>query len=259
MKGNNGMLLKSFTAGNLPVEIYESRNEMGAAAAKYAAGILREVIAKKGGASVVFAAAPSQNEVLANLLNEDLDFSKITAFHMDEYIGLDPAHPAGFGNFLEAAVWSKKPFKAVNKINGQNDPEAECERYSKLLSENPPDFVFLGVGENGHLAFNDPPVADFNDPKKVKAVELDLVCRNQQVNDGCFATLDQVPKIALTLTMSMLMSIPYTSVTVPAPTKRAAIKAMIENEISTACPASILRKATGAKLFCDKDSGADFI
>ena len=253
------MLLKSFTAGNLPVEIYETRDEMGKAAAKQAAADLKEIIAKKGEAVAIFAAAPSQNEFLAELQKEDVEWEKIIAFHMDEYIGLPKEHPAGFANFLRAAIFDKKPFKAVYCLDGQNTAEAECERYTKLLTEHKPDIIFLGVGENGHLAFNDPPVADFHDPKKIKPVELDQVCRQQQVNDGCFASLDEVPKVALTLTMSLIMDCPYTVVVVPAPTKRNAIKNLIEGEITAACPASILKTHKHAKLFCDKDSGADFI
>lgn len=254
------MLKKAFMAGTLPVEIYDNRDEMGKAAAKDAAAILNKLIAEKGEVSAVFAAAPSQNDFLKYLLLEDIDWTKVTAFHMDEYINLSKEHPAGFANFLREAIFSKKPFKAVNYLNCEApDAEAECERYSKLLSENTPDIIFLGVGENGHLAFNDPPVADFNDPKKVKIVELEQVCRQQQVNDGCFATIDEVPKTAMSLTMSMIMEIKNAIVVVPAPTKRNAIKALIEGPITTACPASILKTHKAAKLFCDSDSGADFI
>lgn len=254
------MLKKSFMAGTLPVEIYDNRDEMGKAAAADAAAILNKIIAEKGEASAVFAAAPSQNDFLKYLLEADVDWSKVTAFHMDEYINLSAEHTAGFAGFLRRAIFSKKPFKAVNYLNCEApDAEAECERYSKLLTETTPDIIFLGVGENGHLAFNDPPVADFNDPKKVKIVELEQVCRQQQVNDGCFASIDEVPKTAMSLTMSMIMEIKNAVVVVPAPTKRAAIKALVEGPITTACPASILKTHAAAKLYCDSDSGADFI
>ena len=136
------------------------------------------------------------------------------------------------------------------------DVDEACERYAELLRKNPPDVVCMGIGENGHIAFNDPPVADFNDPKLIKKVELDDVCRMQQVHDGCFPTFDDVPKYALTLTVPALMSAKYLICTVPAPTKANAVKAMLEGEYGEVCPATALRKHDGAKMFLDKDSAA---
>lgn len=244
----------------LLVKAYESRGEMGISAAEDAAKRINRMIEEKGEVSTVFAAAPSQNEFLEELLRHDIDWSKVKAFHMDEYIGLPEDAPQGFGNFLKAAIFGKAPFKEVNYLNGQaEDPQEECMRYSKLLEQSPPDIVFLGIGENGHLAFNDPGVADFEDPHKVKVVELDDTCRNQQVNDGCFAQLSDVPKRALTLTMSMILSIKEAVVVVPGSTKKDAVTETIKGEISTACPASILRKHKNTALYLDSTSAGGLI
>ena len=207
---------------------------------------------------MIFAAAPSQNEVLAALANDkEIPWNRVNAFHMDEYIGLSADAPQGFGNFLRAAIFGVAPFKSVNYINiSATDADAECERYSKLLEENPTDIVVMGIGENGHIAFNDPPVADFNDKKKVKPVALDEICRQQQVNDGCFATIDDVPKTAITLTCPTLFLGDYLFCIVPAPTKANAVKATVCGEIGEACPATILRRHKSAVLYLDPDSSA---
>ena len=243
------------TAGSLLVKAFDNREEMGKQAAEDAAARMNRMIADKGVVNAVFAAAPSQNEFLAALLKHDIDWTKVKAFHMDEYIGLPKDAPQGFGNFLREAIFSKAPFMEVNYLNGQaEDPQAECERYAALLEANPPDIVFLGIGENGHLAFNDPGVADFSDPHKVKVVNLDETCRNQQVNDGCFVSFGDVPQTALTLTMSMIMDIKETVVIVPGSTKKDAITGTVLGEISTDCPASILRQHENSVLYLDGDS-----
>ncbi len=153
---------------------------------------------KKAVINMIFAAAPSQSDFLKVLRNDaSIDWSRINAFHMDEYIGLDKDAPQGFGNLLKREIFGLVPFKTVNYINGSAaDPEKECERYATLLNENPVDIVCLGIGENGHIAFNDPPVADFNDPKLVKVVDLEQICRQQQVNDNCFTAIELVPEKA---------------------------------------------------------------
>ncbi len=160
---------------------------------------------------------------------------------MDEYIGLDPEAPQGFGNFLRAHIFDLVPFKSVNCIDSAaTDAEAEAERYGALLNSNPTDVVVMGIGENGHIAFNDPPVADFHDPKTVKAVKLDEICRRQQVNDGCFARIDDVPTHALTLTVPTLTRAPYLFCIVPAPTKAWAVRETLTGSIDEHCPASVL-------------------
>ncbi len=248
------------TADRLIVKAFETREEMGREAAEDAAQRINAIIEKKGFVNAVFAAAPSQNEFLACLLEQDIDWSKVQAFHMDEYVGLDKDAPQGFGNFLRDAIFGKVPFAKVNYLNGQAaDISRECERYSKLLEENPVDIIFLGIGENGHLAFNDPAVADFDDRRKVKAVQLDIVCRNQQVNDGCFEKLEDVPKSALTLTMSMIMSVPEAVVIVPGAQKKYAVKRTTHGDITTQCPASILKQHQSAVLYLDKESAQDLL
>ena len=245
---------------NLPVYIFENRAEMGVQSAKDAAEIINKVIAEKGEANVVFAAAPSQNDLLENLLKEDIDWTKVRGFHQDEYIGIDASEPAGFGNFLRRAIFDKVQFKELHYLLcAADEAEAKCAEYTELLKKYPIDLIFLGIGENGHLAFNDPAVADFNDPKMIKVVELDDVCRQQQVNDGCFATLNDVPKQAMSLTMSFIMSVPYAICVVPTDRKANAVYGATRGPVTTECPASILRQHKGAGLYLDKASAAKIL
>jgi glucosamine-6-phosphate deaminase len=248
---------KRFKVGELSVSVFDSREEMGQAAAEDAEIRINRVIAEKGEAIVVFAAAPSQNELLAALKQAKIDWTKVRAMHMDEYIGLPEDHEAGFGNFLRRALFDDLPFKAIHFLyDSGEDAEAICTRYSALIEKYPPDLVLLGVGENGHLAFNDPAVADFADPLLVKIVELDDVCRMQQVNDGCFASFDEVPEKAVTLTMRSLLEIEEKVTVVPGKNKAPAIERMLKGEISTECPASILKTMKNAALYLDADSAS---
>ena len=245
---------------NLPVEIYETRAEMGVASAKRAAEIINNAIAEKGEANVVFAAAPSQDDMIESLLTHDIDWSKVRGFHQDEYIGIADDEPAGFGNFLDRAIFKKVNFKEIHYLRcAADEADAKCEEYTKLLTEYPIDLILLGIGENGHLAFNDPAVADFEDPKKIKIVELDDVCRQQQVNDGCFATLNDVPKQAMSLTMSFIMSVPHAVCVVPTIRKANAVDNALNGPVTTACPASILRNHNDAVLYLDKDSASKIL
>ena len=249
--------MKELSFDLLRVEIFDTRAEMGAAAARDIAAAIRQVLAERDCCNMIFAAAPSQNEVLAALAaDKTVDFTRIRAFHMDEYIGLAPDAPQGFGNFLRRALFDKAPFKEVHYLRGGGEPEAECARYAALLERYPADIVCLGIGENGHVAFNDPPVADFSDPVLVKKVALDPVCRQQQVNDGCFADLSQVPTHALTLTVPALMGGKRLFCVVPASTKAQAVRGTLYGPISEACPASALRRHGGAVLYLDPDSAA---
>ena len=249
--------MKEFRQDKLTVKIYETRALMGKAAAEAAAKKIRELLNEKSEVNIIFAAAPSQNEMLETLVAaEGIDWSRVRAFHMDEYIGLKKDAPQGFGNFLKEHIFGKLPFGVVEYINGQaEDMEAECQRYAALLKEYSTDLVLLGIGENGHIAFNDPHVAYFDDEKVVKAVELDDVCRQQQVNDGCFSSLDEVPRYALTLTIPTLVKAKTMICTVPAKTKANAVKNTVLGTITTECPASIMRLHDDAIMFCDNDSG----
>ena len=246
----------SYNKDKLTVKIYKDRPEMGAAAALEISAKIKELLAVKPEINMIFAAAPSQSEVLSALVNDkSIEWGRVNAYHMDEYIGLDKDAPQGFGNFLKAHIFGLVPFKSVNYIDiTATDPEAEAERYGKLLDENPADIVVMGIGENGHIAFNDPPVADFNDKRTVKPVKLDEICRRQQVNDGCFKTIDDVPTHALTLTVPTLTRAPYKFCIVPAPTKAQAVYETLNGTIDEHCPASVLRRCDGAILYIETES-----
>lgn len=249
--------IKKFYCDNLYVRVYDSRQAMGEQAGQDAAAYIKKLLKEKDSINVMFAAAPSQNETLATLISDpDIDWSRVNAFHMDEYVGLDDQHPSGFRNFLRRAIFDRKPFKSVNLLNGNAaDAEQEAARYEQLLRDNGLDVCLLGVGENGHIAFNDPPVADFNDPQYVKVVTLEKRCREQQVNDGCFDSIDQVPTQALSVTIPGLIQATAMFCSVPAATKAEAIGRMLNGEVSTACPATILRSHAQAYLYVDADAG----
>lgn len=248
--------MQTFKKDKLTVEIYENRTKMGEAAACDIKARIAELLKEKAEINMIFAAAPSQNDVLLSLVEDKtIEWNRVNAYHMDEYIGLDKDAPQGFGNFLKAHIFGLVPFKSVNYIDiTTTDPEAEAERYGKLLQANPTDIVIMGIGENGHIAFNDPPVADFKDEKWVKPVKLDEICRQQQVNDGCFQTLDDVPTHAMTLTVPTLVRAPYLFCIVPAPTKAKAVYETLNGSIDEHCPASVLRTHDNAKLYLDDKS-----
>ena len=253
--------MKTVIKDKLMVKIYDTREQMGKAAGEKAAEIIKNLLSQKEVVNIIFAAAPSQNEMLKTLVNtSDIEWERVNAFHMDEYIGLPADAPQGFGNFLKDRIFEKLPFKTVNYIDcTAKNIEAECERYSDLLKKNPVDIVLLGIGENGHIAFNDPHVADFNDAKIVKSVGLDVVCRQQQVNDGCFENIEQVPKYALTLTIPTLFSAKHLVCTVPAATKAWAVGRTVNGEINEECPATVMRNHNSAIMFCDSDSGSELL
>lgn len=239
----------------LGIAIFETRDAMGRAAAADVAIALRECLARQGTVRMVFAAAPSQTEFLDALAAEPaIDWRRVTAFHMDEYLGLAADAPERFGVWLTDHFFSRLPFGAVHLIAGETDPEHETARYARLLAEAPIDIVCLGIGVNGHLAFNDPPIADLNDAKQVKIVELDAICRQQQVDDACFADLGDVPTHAITLTIPRLLDAERLFCVVPGASKRAAVERTIYGPIGTACPASALRTHPRCKLYLDQDS-----
>ena len=242
---------------NLTVKKYTTREEMGAAAARDIRNAIRTLLEKKAEINVIFAAAPSQNEVLRALVGGGGDWSRVNAYHMDEYIHLPPDAPQCFGNFLTGKIFGKVPFKSVNLIDSTApDAQAECDRYEAILRANPADIIILGIGENGHIAFNDPWVANFKDDRLVRIVALDDVCRQQQVNDGCFATLEEVPKIAMTLTCPVFIRAPQLFCIVPALAKANAVKRTLEGAISEECPATVLRSHGNAVLYLDADSAS---
>lgn len=245
-------------SAKLQVEIYEDRQQMGIAAAEIAARKIIELLNNQPFVNIIFAAAPSQNEFLDALIqNKVIDWSQVNAFHMDEYTGLPEGDGRTFASFLNQKIFSLLPFHAVNYINGNAENiESECKRYAGLLTCNPPDIVCMGIGENGHIAFNDPPVADFNDPMIVKTVELDAECRQQQVNDKCFDSFGEVPTHAITLTIPALTAAKYVYCMVPGEKKANAVFNTLNGDISERCPASILRRHEHAILFLDRNSSA---
>jgi len=239
----------------LQVFCNETREELGLCAAEQAAEVIGKLLAQKEYVRVIFAAALSQNEFLAGLLASGVDFSRIIAFHMDEYVGLASDNPASFRSYLKNHIFDLAPFAQVHYLNGAaEDIEAECARYTALLREEPIDIVFMGIGENGHIAFNDPGEADFDDPCWVKRVKLDDVCRMQQVHDGCFPNLDAVPQYAMTLTVPMLKSANHHFCMVPSALKAQAVRRTLHEQIDPACPATIIRLCKDMRLYLDKDS-----
>ena len=254
--------MKEFYKDQLRVLVAQNRDAMGKAAAEDIRREIFALLAHKSQINMIFAAAPSQNEVLYHLLAfTDIDWNRINGFHMDEYVGLPKEMKnQSFGTYLNEHIFKRVPFCSVNLIDATaTDKEAECMRYSQLLAENPVDIVVLGIGENGHIAFNDPPVADFEDSKLVKIVELDEKCRNQQVHDGCFATLDLVPTHAITLTCPALTAGAKMFCVVPGSTKAEAVRQTLEGKIGEHCPATILRRHPGATLYLDEDSAKELL
>ena len=250
--------MKDFTRDALKVRVLETRQAMGEAAAADASEVIRALLKERDEVNIMFGAAPSQDDVLRALINDDsIDFSRINAFHMDEYVGLSEQHPQSFASYLRAHVTSLRPFRSVHFIRGDApDLEAECLRYEQLLQAHPTDVVMMGVGENGHVAFNDPPVANFQDARVLRPVLLEERCRMQQVHDACFATLEEVPTMAITVTVTGLMRAAHKFCVVPTRLKAQAIHDLIHGPIGEQCPATALRETANAALYLDKDSAS---
>jgi glucosamine-6-phosphate deaminase len=250
----------NFEAGQLKVSIYENRKQMGTEAAKMAAARVRELLDKKKTVSIIFAAASSQNEFLESLINEKLDWQRVNAFHMDEYIGLSEDAPQQFSRWLKERLFDNLPFREVFYLNGRaSDPQAECARYAALLESYPPDITCMGIGENTHLAFNDPHVADFHDSHLVKVVDLDEASKQQQVNEDCFDDISQIPPDALTLTIPALLKADYIFCMVPGALKAQAVYHTLTADITEQYPSTILRTHPHACLFLEKESAAKIL
>ena len=250
------MPIRQFAADRLAVEVHARRDELGRAAAERAARILGETIAREGHAAMVFAAAASQNEFLAALRGDrSIAWPRVTAFHMDEYAGIAATHPASFRRFLRERLMDYVPLAAFHELRGDAaDLAAEAARYAKLLAQTPPALAAMGIGENGHLAFIDPHECDFEDPCDVKLVLLDDRCRMQQVHDGAFERIEDVPRRALSLTVPFFLRTAHAVVCVPGRAKRAAVQAALEGPIAECCPASALRRHADAVLYLDCES-----
>jgi glucosamine-6-phosphate deaminase len=244
-----------YTKDKIKVKVFETTDQMGQAAALFVAGTLSDTIAAKGSANLILATGASQFSFLEHLQNQDIEWQKITVFHLDEYAGMPETHPASFRKYLKERILEKVNPKQVHYIDGDApDAEMETKRYENILRDHEIDIACIGIGENGHVAFNDPPVADFNDKRLVKIVELDQACRLQQLNEGWFNTIGEVPKFAMSLTIPAIMNSKVISCVVPDHRKSEAVYNTLNAEISEKCPATILRTHDNSVLFLDRAS-----
>jgi len=249
--------IKGLTVDGVKVKIYKSKEALGVAAAARAADCLRRAIAERGEANIILATGASQYEFLDALREEHgVNWSVVTAFHLDEYLGLSDQHPASFRRYLRERVFDHLRFRAVHLLEGDApDPEAECGRYGALLATRTIDLACVGIGENGHLAFNDPP-ADFDSPNLVNIVDLDEACRRQQIGEGHFARLEDVPRRALSLSIPAILAAQMISCVVPDLRKAQAVRCSLQGPISPQCPGSALRMHDKVYLYLDTDSAS---
>jgi glucosamine-6-phosphate deaminase len=252
------METKHLEAGTIKLQIHANKKAAGEAAARAAAEALRQLDHSESGIGVVFATGASQLETLHALTSiPGLPWRKIQGFHLDEYLGMDEDHPASFRRYLRENLTRRVPMGEFFEIDGSSaDPDQVRREYVQKLWAADPQLCLLGIGENGHLAFNDPAEANFNDPDAMKVVTLDAECREQQLAEGWFKSLEEVPERALTLTISTLLKIPKLIVSVPGPRKAQSVRRTLEEPISTACPATILRTHPDVTLYLDRDSAA---
>lgn len=237
--------------------ILEDAAAVGKAAADDVALRIQRILDCHGTARIIFATGASQFSFLEALIEKPLDWSRIHAFHLDEYLGLPESHPASFRKYLRERLFDRVNPAQVHLLDGTaEDAGAECQRYARLLLEDEIHLACIGIGENGHIAFNDPPVADFQDSHWVKVVELDAACRQQQLGEGWFPTLDDVPTHALTLTIPAIMRSQAISCVAPDERKSDAVQRALLGPIETACPASILRQHGNATLWLDQDAAS---
>lgn len=240
----------------MDINIFETEEEMGAAAARDGAEIIRTAIEKNGEARIIVATGASQFTVLSNLIKEEgIDWSKVTGFHLDEYIGIDENHPASFRGYLRDRFVTQVPLKAFHYINGENDPEAECEKTGVALQEKPIDAAFIGIGENGHIAFNDPP-ADFETEKPYLVVELDDACRQQQFGEGWFPTFEDVPQKAISMSVNQILKSGRVFCSVPDERKSEAVAGCVNGQVTPDCPASIMQDKDYISLYLDKPAAS---
>lgn len=241
---------------HLPVEIYETNEVMGVAAAQAARRCILDAIDQKGQANIILATGNSQLTFFKALRAfEDMDWSRVFVFHMDEFLGIDPGHPASFPKFLRTHFLDYVDCGAFFPISGDTSRiQATCDEYTELLKKYPIDMVALGYGENGHIAFNDPPYALFDDPAWVKVVKLDEVSRQQQYKEGLFKSLEETPSQAITLTIPALLAAKQMLCIVPESRKAEAVRACLREPIDESRPGSILRRVNHARLFLDMDS-----
>jgi glucosamine-6-phosphate deaminase len=249
---------REFTADKLSVRVFDDVSAMAREAAADGATAIREAIAARGVANVMLATGNSQLKFLSELVTHtDLDWSHVTAFHMDEYVDVPATHPASFQRYMRERVAARLPFQEFHYLSGDTaDARVEADRYARLLRAHPLDLCCCGIGENGHLAFNDPPVADFDDPLDVKVVELALASRRQQVAEGHFPTIADVPTHAITVTIPALLRARRVLAIVPEARKAIPVRDALQGPVTTACPASYLRRQPNAILYLDAESSS---
>jgi glucosamine-6-phosphate deaminase len=250
--------IKTFQVDELPVRVYASEEDLAQDAAREVQVFLQQCLAERGEASAILATGNSQVRFLEALIKlGGVDWSKLTLFHMDEYMGIDGNHQASFRRYMRERVEARVKPKAFHYLQGESDqPLDECARYADLLQMKEIDLCCLGIGENGHLAFNDPHVAEFDDPWSVKLVSLDLKCRQQQVDEGHFPSVDEMPRYAYTLTIPTLCAVRKMVCIAPEKRKAQAVHNALRDAVSTSCPASYLRTQKQAVLLLDQDSAA---
>ena len=241
----------------MDIRVFDSKNELGLAAATHAADIIRRAIAERGAACLIAATGASQFEFLEALVREpDIDWSKTIFFHLDEYVGLSESHPASFRKYLKERIADRVHPREFHYVEGEGpDPQAECRRLGELISRQAVDVAFVGIGENGHLAFNDPP-ADFETTEPYLVVELDETCRRQQVGEGWFEGLEEVPHRAISMSIGQILKSRHILCIVPDKRKARAVKDCLESEISPWHPASALRQHPATTIFLDRDSAS---
>jgi glucosamine-6-phosphate deaminase len=250
--------MRSFNCGKANISVYPSRTTLGLHAARKAAEMIQTAVAQRGRARIIVATGNSQLDFISALVEQkDIAWPRVEMFHMDEYIGLPAQHPASFRLWLKTRLEDKVPLAETHYICGDApDAEAEIARYSTLLAAAPIDCAFVGFGENGHIAFNDPPSADFDDPLIMKVVELDQACRRQQVGEGHFKDIDSVPRTAITITCSGLFAADAWICCVPERRKAPAVRDALTGPITTSCPASLVRLQASPWVFLDEDSAS---
>lgn len=238
---------------HLQLQIFDSRANMGKQAADDIEKRILDLLSKKNKVRMIFASAPSQDDVLGELKKKGtIDWSRIEAFHMDEYLGLEKGDPRLFSEYIVNTLFKPVGLEDYNLIDPSNEPTDECRRYSDLIKEEPIDIVCMGIGENGHIAFNEPEYAKFNDSEIMKIVSLDLTCRNQQVHDGCFSSVEKVPEKALTLTIPALFNGTYIFCVVPGSTKKKVLNELVLSEVRESLPCSILKKHDNCVIYTDQ-------
>lgn len=239
----------------MQIDIQQTKEALGKAAAVKGADLIRTALWRKGHASIIVATGASQFEMLSELTGEEIDWSRITAFHLDEYIGISLSHPASFRKYLKERFVDKVPIKEFYYIDGEANPSVEIGRINKLIEQHHIDVAFIGIGENGHLAFNDPP-ADFVTTVPYIEVELDRDCRQQQFNEGWFPSVDEVPEKAISMSVNHILKSTSIICTVPGERKAEAVKRTVENGITPDIPASVLKSHDSVFLYLDRDSSS---